>query len=160
MTDHIWTRRDGETPPAYEAFKTYLTMGAERSCAKVANALGKSTTLIEGWSVTNDWQRRTVEYDRYVLTADTDGLIHDLAESRDENLALMRKLKGHLSNRLDEFIANREDPTIRWTQALTAMAKVEQNFLMLKDDQKTSEKLDNVMELVEKAIQGANRSPA
>ena len=68
--------------------------------------------------------------------AETDGMVHQLAACRDKNLALMDKLRGHLETRLDTFIARGEDPTIRWTQALTAMAKVEQNSLLLKDDAK------------------------
>lgn len=160
MTDHIWTRRDGESSVAHDAFKIYLHQGKDRSTRRVAEECAKNESLIKRWSSTHEWPARSVAYDSYVLGAATDGLVHDLAESRDENLALMRKLKGHLSNRLDDFIANREDPTTRWTQALTAMAKVEQNFLLLKDDQKTTEKLDSVMELVEKAIQGANKAPA
>lgn len=148
MTDHIWTRREGESPVAHDAFKIYLRQGGARSAASVARELGKSVTLCERWSSNHDWVSRSVAYDAYVLTADTDGLVHEMAESRDENLALMRKLKAHLSNRLDVFIERNQDPTMLWTQALTAMAKVEQNFLMLKDDKKTSDAVTRVEDIV------------
>lgn len=164
MDDKIWTRRDGESPVAHAAFKEYLRQGDDRSLVRVGEALGKSTTLMERWSSAHDWPARSVAYDQYTLAAVTDGEMESMAaklsECRDKNLALMDKLRGHLETRLDTFIARGEDPTIRWTQALTAMAKVEQNSLLLKDDAKTTEKLDNVMELVEKMISNANRAPA
>lgn len=131
-----------------------------RSTTKVAEELGKSTTLITRWCTEHEWVSRITAYDRYIATADTDGMVHALAESRDKNLALMDKLRSHLSNRLDDFISRREDPTVRWTNALTAMAKVEQNFLMLKDDVKSAEKLDNVMELMKKIEENTLKVPA
>jgi len=148
VTDYIWTRRDGESSVAHGAFQEYLHQGKARSAASVAEALGKSVTLCERWCAAHDWVSRSVAYDAYILTADTDGLVHEMAESRDENLALMRKLKAHLSNRLDVFIERNQDPTMLWTQALTAMAKVEQNFLMLKDDKKTSDAVTRVEDIV------------
>ena len=150
MTDHIWTRRDGETTPAYAAFKLYLTMGADRSCAKVAKDLGKSTTLIEGWSVTNEWANRILAYDRYVAEADTDGEINRLAESRDKVLDLMDKLTYLLDRVLDDHIANREPPTVRWSQAANIAAQVQRNFLLMKTDQKSSESIVRVEKLVER----------
>lgn len=157
MTEHVWLRREGETNPAYEAFRTYMKL---RSTTKVAEELGKSTTLTTRWCAEHEWVSRIAAYDSYVAGADTDGLVHAMAESRDKNLALMDKLRGHLSTRLDTFIARGEDPTIRWTQALTAMAKVEQNALLLKDDAKTTEKLDNVMALVARVVENAGRGPS
>lgn len=160
MDDKAWLRRTEETNPAYEAFREYLNMGPSRSCVKVAESLGKSTQLITGWSAKHDWVERVTAFDRHLAEAETDGMVHQLAACRDKNLALMDKLRGHLETRLDTFIARGEDPTIRWTQALTAMAKVEQNSLLLKDDAKTTEKLDNVMALVAKVVENAGKVPA
>ena len=151
MTDkRAWERRDGESPVAYEAFRTYLHFGAERSLAKVGDALGKSTALMERWSVTHEWVARSVPYDDYIAGAATDGLVHAIAESRDKNLALMDKLRGLLDSRLDDFIARRDDPTIRWTQACMAMAKIEANSLMMKDSQKTDERVEAVLKMAER----------
>ena len=153
MTDsYVWTRREAETDPAYQAFKMYLDLGSVRTCDKVARSLGKSLTLITGWSAKHDWGARVRAYDTYVLTADTDGLVHQLAESRDKNLALMDKLRDHLSNRLDRFIERDQDPSTLWTNALTAMAKVEQNSLLMGEKQmtKSSEGVTKVAKLVER----------
>lgn len=159
MDDKIWLRKDDESHQAYEAFREYMNQGAGRSCMSVAQALGKSETLISGWSSRHGWVERITAFDRHLLEAETDGMIHQLAVCRDKNLALMDKLRDHLSHRLDVFIARDEDPSVRWTQALTAMAKVEQNSLLMKDDQKTTEKLENVMEMVDRLITGVARGP-
>lgn len=151
MTDgYVWTRRDNETDPAYQAFKLYLDMGPERSCDRVAKSLGKSLQLLTGWSSKHEWVARVRAFDRHVAEAETDGLVNAIAESRDKNLALMDKLRGLLDMRLDDFIAKRDDPTIRWTQACMAMAKIEANSLMMKDSQKTDERVEAVLKMAER----------
>jgi hypothetical protein len=159
MSEQIWTRRDGESTPAYDAFKEYLHQGATRSNAKVAHALGKSITLMNRWSSAHDWVDRSVAYDSYVMAADTDGMIHALAETRDKNLALMDKLRGLLDSRLDDFIERRDDPTIRWTQACIAMTKIEANSLAMGETKKASEKVIAIEALIEKALDLQNRVP-
>lgn len=146
-SDKVWVRRDGESNPAYEAFRTYMNL---RSTTKVAEELGKSVTLITRWCTEHDWVARITAYDRHVTEAETDGLVNAIAESRDKNLALMDKLRGLLDSRLDEFIGRREDPTIRWTQACMAMAKIEANSLMMKDSQKTDERVEAVLKMAER----------
>jgi hypothetical protein len=156
MNEQTWTRRDRETNPAYEAFRTYLKL---RSATKVATELGKSLTLITRWSAEHEWISRAADYDSYVMTADTDGMVHALAETRDKNLALMDKLRGLLDSRLDDFIARRDDPTIRWTQACIAMTKIEANSLAMGETKKASEKVIAIEALVEKALELQNRVP-
>jgi hypothetical protein len=148
--DLVWTRRDAESEPAYKAFRLYLEMGNDRTLPRVCETLGKSHTLITDWSAKHHWVNRVKAFDRYVIEAKTDGLVHQVAACRDANIALMDKLRGLLNDRLDEFITKRQDPTIRWTQALTAMAKVEANAFLLKDDQKTTAQMDRVEELMER----------
>lgn len=147
----MWTRQEGETPPAYKAFSTYLHM-PDRSLTKTADELGKSLIWMKELSGKNDWYARSLAFDQYMADAKTDGMVHQIAEARDKNLALMDKLRGLLDSRLDEFIAKRDDPTIRWTQACMAMAKIEANSLMMKDDQKTDERIGRIEELVERAM--------
>lgn len=159
MADEIWTRRDNESSVAHDAFKTYLYQGKDRSLANVGEALGKSTALMERWSVNHDWVARSVAYDRYIATADTDGMVHALAESRDKNLSLMNKLRGLLDTCLDDHIVKREPPTIRWTQACMAMAKIEANSLLLGKEDKASEKVDTIMAMMDKVIELQNRVP-
>lgn len=144
-----WLRQDGETSQAYEAFRVYLNV---RTIPKVCEELGKSRQLISLWSSKWGWLERCRAFDVHLTEAQTDGLVHQMAESRDKNLALMDKLRGLLNIRLDVFIQRREDPTIRWTQAVMAMAKIEANSLALKQDTRTDERIGKIEELVERAI--------
>lgn len=63
-----WERQENESPQAFEAFAEYRNMGNDRSLAKVAERLGKSTPLMERWSRTHRWVARveawTDEQDR------------------------------------------------------------------------------------------------
>lgn len=156
MSGEAWLRREGESNPAYEAFRVYMKL---RSTTKVAEECGKHLSLITRWCTAHDWVSRIADYDSYVATADTDGLAHALAETRDKNLALMDKLRGLLDMRLDDFIARRDDPTIRWTQACVAMTKIEANALIAKDDKRTTEKIESVIALAQRALELQSRVP-
>jgi hypothetical protein len=148
MTDYVWTRRDDESDPAWRAFKLYLDAGSQRSIRKVADREKKSHQLIAGWSSQHEWVERCRAFDRHLQEAQTDGLVNQMAETRDKNLALMDKLREHLSRRLDTFIRLDQDPSVRWTQALMAMAKVEANSLVLGAQDKTSDSVARVEQLV------------
>lgn len=159
MTKQIWTRREGESSIAYEAFKAYLHLGKDRSLQAAADDQGKSQSMMARWSHTHRWVERSRAYDSYVLAADTDGMIHMIAEARDKNLALMEKLRGLLDMRLDDFIARRDDPTIRWTQACVAMTKIEANSLIMGKESKQDESVERIESLIEKALELQNRVP-
>lgn len=156
--DQIWLKQDGESDPAYEAFRVYLLMGSRRTLDRVCKNQAKSWTLISDWSSKNNWVARVKAFDRYAIEAPTDGMVHALAESRDKNLALIDKLRNLLSDRLDVFRDQMKDPTIQWTNALTAMAKVEQNALLMnKDSEKTTEqvtRIEQMLEDLDERIQG------
>ena len=154
--DQIWTRRDDESHVAYEAFKVYMRV---RTTAKTAEELGKHPRLPQRWCADYNWVERVRAYDRYIATADTDGMVHALSEVRDKNLALMDKLRGLLDSRLDEFIARKDDPTIRWTQACVAMTKIEANSLAMADTKRSTEKIESIMALVDRALELQNREP-
>lgn len=142
-----WERRDTESNPAYEAFRAYMRI---RSCTKVATELGKSVTLVTRWSSEHAWVSRITAYDSYLATADTDGEVNRLGQSRDKILDLMDKLVDLLNMVLDDHIAKREPPTVRWSQAANICAQIQRNYLMLKTEQKTSEAVANAMELVKR----------
>lgn len=158
-TQYPWGRREGEQPLAYEAFRQYLHLGKDRSLQGACDAVNRSYSLVRRWSSAYEWIERSRAYDSHLATADTDGMVHALAETRDKNLALMDKLRGLLDTRLDTFIARNEDPTIRWTQAVTAMAKIEANSLIMGKEDKSAERVDNVMKLVEEALTLSHRMP-
>lgn len=58
-----WERLTNESAPAFQAFARYRDMGADRSLAKVAKELGKSTTIIERWSARDYWVNRVTAWD-------------------------------------------------------------------------------------------------
>lgn len=145
MDKKPWERRDAESNPAYEAFRAYMRI---RSIPKVAVELSKSETLIKRWSAEHQWISRITDYDSYLATADTDGEVHRLGQSRDKVLDLMDKLTGLLDMVLDDHITRREPPTVRWSQAANIAAQVQRNFLLLKSDQKSSEAVLRVEEIV------------
>ena len=66
-----WERQPNESTKAFEAFKTYLEMGDERSYVKVGQKLGKSKTLIDRWGKAWNWQERVREHYNYIQ-AETD----------------------------------------------------------------------------------------
>lgn len=146
--DYVWTRREDETSPAYEAFRTYLGMGASRSLSKLAGELNKSMQLLAGWSSKHDWVDRVRAHDQYLASAATDGLASQMASARDDNLELAATLRAHLTNQLAIAMQNREDPSVRWSQALAAMVRLEEHAFRLKDDPKTSQLRDRAKELV------------
>lgn len=147
--DRPWQRRPTESIQAYDAFRVYMKV---RTLEKTCKELGKSWQLISRWSSQHDWVERVKLFNDHLNNAETDGLIHQVAESRDKNIALMDKLRGLLNDRLDTFIERKQDPTVAWTRAVEAMARVEANSLMLglKNQGTTTAAVTRVEELVEK----------
>lgn len=58
-----WERQEKETPKPYEAFCVYRDLGIQRSHQKVADRLGKSTTIIARWSSEYNWVERVAAWD-------------------------------------------------------------------------------------------------
>lgn len=91
-----WERLPKETTEAFEAFKEYRDMGAERSLAKVGAKLGKSTELMERWSARHDWVKRVQAWDDEVEREASKNLLKEIAKmrSRQRKQALKMQLKG------------------------------------------------------------------
>lgn len=163
MAEYSWLKRVTESEPAYSAFRTYLEMGPGRSAAETARVLKKSKSGVDQWSMKHDWRERVRDFDNHIALAETDGLVNVVSEMRDANVALMNKLRSLLDLRLDDFMSKRDDPTVRWTQALMAMAKIEANALLLGDRaqaSKTSEEIVKIESLVaelDDRIRGAQK---
>ncbi|TBR59390.1 hypothetical protein B4U84_00090 [Westiellopsis prolifica IICB1] len=69
MDSPIWERQENETPKRWKAFQVYRDMGADRSLAKVAIALGKPPGYkrpLEYWATQHNWVERCREYDLYL----------------------------------------------------------------------------------------------
>lgn len=144
-----WTRRENETEVAYEAFRTYLNQGAERSLANTSKAVGKTAGLMERWSQTHEWKARVLAYDRHMDAASTDGLAEELAAVRNRHLTLSEKLLDHLDARLDYYIAGNQDPSVRWTQAFSAATKAQEAALRMRETGKESGMLEKAMAILE-----------
>lgn len=146
-----WARRESETSPAYAAFRTYMDT---RSTGKTAEQLGKSTTLIERWCREHDWVARVLAYDVYVTEAETDGAVDWITNARSETQALADKLRGVLSERLDDCIRKKDDPTMRWSAAATVLLKLQEAGIAPVSDDKMAAELDRVSKMIER-IEGA-----
>ncbi|MFI8294042.1 hypothetical protein ACIGBL_33390 [Streptomyces sp. NPDC085614] len=143
--DYVWTRRDDESSRAYEAFREYMRL---RSTPKVAESLGRTMALIGRWCTAHDWVARTLAYDQHMARAETDGYASQIASVRDKHIDLADKLLDHLGDRLEDFITERIDPTVRWTQAFTAAVKAQQGAFQMRDQDRTSELLTTAMDLL------------
>lgn len=127
-----WTRRTGETPQAYEAFRTYMNQGARRTVEGTAQELGKARSLINRWCQKWSWVERTGAYDSYLVTAQVDGEVDAFSRVRNKHLDVADKLLDHLSESMLLWKTG-QDPSLRWTTAFTAAAKVQQTALTLKE---------------------------
>lgn len=103
MSDLLpWDRRDDESDPAFEAFATYRDMGAKRSIRSVARVLGKSDTLMGGWSSQHDWPNRARAYDRWMDQQATKAWSDEYRSMVEETNALGRTLTTRAMQRLHQ----------------------------------------------------------
>ena len=64
MTERApWERQSGESSKAFQAFQTYLDLGATRSLTAVAQRLTKSRPLMAEWSSRWHWQDRLAAWE-------------------------------------------------------------------------------------------------
>lgn len=152
---HPWVRQEGESSPAYEAFRVYMQA---RSTTKVAEELGKSLTLITRWCTQNDWVERMRAYDIYAANAETDGVIDAVTAARNENLELVKALRDHLRSRLDDYIRTRTDPSMRWISAAKVMADIERHSFGLVNESHAQAQMEEVRALVARIEHAANAS--
>lgn len=165
MTDsdggHAWTRRDDESTPAYGAFRTYLTQGADRSTANTAREVGKSKTQMDKWSALYGWVERARAYDSYLMTVETDhhaekmahiraGRAEELARIRTRHTALADKLLDHLDKRLDSFIELNRDPSSGWTQAFSAGTKAQESATRMHEHHAESGVLEQILAKIQR----------
>lgn len=142
-----WTRRTTESNPAYEAFRTYMDV---RSTTKVAEQLSKSDTIVKRWCTEHDWVSRIKAYDVFLMQSRTDGAVEWITSARTETQALADKLRALLSERLDDCITKRQDPTMRWSSAAAVLLKMQDAAVTPVSDEKMAAELDRVAKLLEK----------
>lgn len=85
-----------ETDVAFAAFRVYLEHGPQRSTAKVAQALGKSKTLVDRWSSRHQWVRRVREFEAEATRIVDDAHL-DAVAKRSRRQAEIAQLHGEAS---------------------------------------------------------------
>ena len=60
--NHAFEQQPRESAKAFAAFSLYLSLGAERSLAAVAQKLSKSEQLLKRWSAKFDWPARVAAH--------------------------------------------------------------------------------------------------
>ena len=146
-----WTRRDNESHQAYEAFRVYMT---HRSTQATSDHMNKANSMIRRWSARHDWVARVRAYDTYLTEAETDGRTDWLTNARSETQALADKLRGLLSERLDDCLLKKQDPTVRWSQAANVLIKLQEAGIAPVSDDKMAAEMDRVSKMIER-IEGA-----
>ena len=150
-----WTSQPGETPPGYAAFQVYMRQGVRRSLRRTAEETDTATGLINRWSAAHNWVERAAAYDSYLVTAAVDGEADELSRVRSKHLDVADKLLDHLMDSMRMWKPG-YDPSLRWTTAFTAAAKVQQTALTLKEttSRTDEEAIEKIMAVMEKRAEG------
>jgi hypothetical protein len=62
---YSWEREEGEATTAYAAFILFCEMGPRRSCAVLAERLGRPVREIQSWALRHAWRQRAVAFDKF-----------------------------------------------------------------------------------------------
>lgn len=135
---HSWLNLPGETPMAYGAFRDFLRMGPNRKLTKLAEEKGKSERLMQNWSAQHDWFQRAADYDAYLLAAEVDGFAAQLASVRSKHMEITDLALDKLLENL-RLLRPGQDPSIRWTQALSVVLKGQKDALTLREEKNGGE---------------------
>ena len=101
-TEQPWERQKGESAQAFEAFSLYLDLGTERSIRAVSQKLGKSKTLIDRWSRTNNWVERCRAWDNHLQREAKKAAVAGLREMNRRHITLARALQGAAAQALKD----------------------------------------------------------
>lgn len=135
MTTHIvpspWAQLDGETAKAYEGFKTYRDLKpSERSAAKVALLIGKSSKLTEVWCAKNKWVERANAWDAYIdqretenrlATVDTVGAM--ITQNLASQVSTVNRLVEMQIAEMEHRANNGDLPTVKELKDMVALLK-------------------------------------
>jgi hypothetical protein len=88
---------EDEPPRAYAARVAYLTMGPERSLAKVGQQIGKrSVRYLEEWSSRYHWQHHAAQYDQTLATLAAQAHTVEYQRAIEQQRAEASKIGGEL----------------------------------------------------------------
>jgi hypothetical protein len=91
---------ENETDQSFEAFEIYRELGLQRSLAKTAAALGKSTPMMERWNRRHNWQNRIRAWDRHSSRIINERVLMGTAAMRERAAAIGLNLQVRASQRL------------------------------------------------------------
>ena len=104
---NLWDRQPNESSEAFAAWVVYRHMDSDRTQARVARELAKSTTLISRWAIATNWPRRLEAWEIYVDQRRQEETILEVIEARKRQLQIGKVL---LSKGLEGLLALK--PTI------------------------------------------------
>ena len=91
--DKPWERQQGESEPAWEAFKAYRDMGDKRTLTAVAERLQKSNTLIRRWQNRWGWRERVRAYDNELDRQAREKAVKDRREMTQRHIGIAVQLQ-------------------------------------------------------------------
>lgn len=153
MTEqHPWTRRDNESTPAYEAFRSYMRL---RNVTLVAEDLGKARSLLSKWSAQHKWVERMRAYDSFMAETQVESIADEFAKVRNKHMAITDKLLDHLDRILDDLIMARRTPGMTWTNAFIAATKAQEAAMKLRPVDNTQvERVEAVLKKMAVVFEG------
>ena len=126
-TDEVqpWEQQPGESAKAFEAFKTYRDMGAERSMRKVAQRLNKSLTMLSKWSGPWSWQERVRAYDREMDREAHETAVRELRSMTNRHIRIAMQLQTKALQALNNMDAELLSPkmTLAFLKQATELEK-------------------------------------
>lgn len=89
-----WERQFKESKQAYEAFRVYCELGAQRSQRRVAARLGKSEQIMSRWGARWSWVERARQYDNEIARQDIEEARKGIAEMRQKQITTGKYLQA------------------------------------------------------------------
>ncbi len=154
-TDKPWERQKGESAQAYEAFSTYLNMGAERSTRAVARELGKSASLIQRWSREKEWQERVRAYENDLEREARKKAIADRKAMTERHIGIAMQLQKKALEALGSLSV--EDMTPKDIKEYIKMATDLERLNRTLEEESTKAKEDGPTQLAETIISAYQR---
>jgi hypothetical protein len=127
-----WEKLTGESAQAFQAFALYRDMGPDRSLAKVAKELGKSSTIVERWSARDAWVVRVEAWDVEQDRLWRQQQLNSRREVGKRHLRIANAMQGKLVDALARLDVSQMTPAdiARWIEVT---AKVQRQAIGLGD---------------------------
>lgn len=115
-----WDRQAGESYPAFDAFKTYLSL-TPRTYPKVAKETGKSLTLIKRWAKNYHWRDRADAYDAELTRQSIEKASDEYAAMIARHINVGKLLQAKAANAISQMDLSNLPP--KFLPALANMIK-------------------------------------